>query len=73
MQSDKMLNIKKVFEEAVLQLCQKLSAKDIKRLDAILTQSPSPNEIISNIVVTFPQFSQIFNKLLNQYLYVSSN
>lgn len=65
-------DFKKVFEEAVLELCQKLSAKDIKRLDAVLTQSSSPNEIISNIVLTFPEFPQIFNKSINQYLYGSN-
>lgn len=62
-------DFKMVFEEAVLELCQKLPVKDIKRLDTILTQSPSPNETVRNIVLTFPQFSQIFGKLLNHYLY----
>ncbi len=58
-------DFKMVFEEAILELCQKLPVKDIKRLDTILTQSAGPNETIYNIVSTFPQFSQIFNKLLN--------
>jgi len=65
-------DFKKAFEEAILELCQKLPVKDIKRLDAILTQSAGPTETISNIVSTFPQFSQIFNKSINQYLYGSN-
>lgn len=69
----KQLDFKKVFEEAVLELCQRLSPKDIKELDAILTRPSCPDKIISNIGLYFPQFSQIFSKLLNQYLYASSN
>lgn len=63
---------KKAFEEAVLELCQNLPTKDIKRLDAVLTQSSGSSDIIKNITQTFPQFPQIFGKLLNQYLYASN-
>lgn len=65
-------DFKMVFEEAVLELCQKLAVKDIKRLDTILTQSSSPTETVRSIVLTFPQFSQIFERLLDQYLYASN-
>lgn len=65
-------DFKTVFEEAILELCQKIPVKDIKRLDTILTQSAGPIETISNIVSTFPQFSQVFERLLNQYLYASN-
>ncbi len=65
-------DFKTVFEEAILELCQKLPVKDIKRLDTVLIQSTSPIETIHSIVSTFPQFTQIFERLLNQYLYASN-
>lgn len=65
-------DFKMVFEEAILELCQKLPVKDVKRLDSLLAKSPGPNATIRGIILAFPQFSQVFKRLLNQYLYVNN-
>lgn len=64
-------DFKDIFEKAILELCQKISTKDIKKLDSILTQSTVPMEIIQDIVLVFPQFSQIFKSLIEQSTYAN--
>jgi len=55
-----MKNIKKVFEDSIVELCKSLTPEKVKMLDFILTQEKDEAEIIKDIVSKFPNFKIIY-------------
>jgi len=61
-----MKNVKKVFEESIVDLCKTLTPDKIEQLDRILTQEKDETEIIKDIVEKFPNFQIIYAAKLSE-------
>lgn len=61
-----MKNVKKVFEDSIVELCKTLTPEKIKQLDFILMQEKNETEIIKDIVEKFPHFKIIYAARLSE-------
>lgn len=71
MDTTNMPDFKKAFENSIVALCEAIGKEGVrvKNLDNILTQDKTELEVLSDILISFPQFRHILLSELNKMNY----
>lgn len=48
------------FLNAIIRLSSNLSSQEVKQLDAILSQSKQPNELLKELFIAFPKLAEMY-------------